>query len=334
MRVALRWYLWVLCGWALCQGGAAAHSPRHYLFVNRDRDHLSDARFLETKAFEGAQVKYTWRELEPEKDVYDFGAIDADLAFLTAKGKRLFIQLQDSSFSAAVNNVPLYLRKEKAYNGGAAPEYVEEKGRAVLVGWVARRWDPGVQKRFDRLLSALGRRFDGKIEGIVLPETAIDVPDSGPLRPKGFTPQVYRDAVIRNMRALKRAFPKSVAMQYANFMPGEWRPTEDKGYLRAVYQAARELKVGVGGPDLLPFRPGQLGSSYPLIRDAAGIVPTGIAVQEGDYADRDRKTGKRMSIPELVKFATEYLKVDYLFWCEEQPYYSQELTPFLRGLPR
>src|SRR5436190_15344603 len=120
MRVFRRWSLWVLCAWALCQSGAAARSPRHYVFVNRDRDHLSDARFLETKAFEGAQVKYTWRELEPEKDVYDFGAIDADLAFLTAHGKRLFIQLQDSSFSAAVNNVPLYLQREKVYNGGAA----------------------------------------------------------------------------------------------------------------------------------------------------------------------------------------------------------------------
>jgi hypothetical protein len=41
--------------------------------------------------------------------------------------------------------------------------------------------------------------------------------------------------IITNMKALKQAFPKSVAMQYANFMPGEWRPTEDKGYLRAVY---------------------------------------------------------------------------------------------------
>src|SRR5438874_8246384 len=110
MRWLLRWL--VLLPGILAPGGSGAAAPRHYVFVNRDRDHLSDARFLETKAFEGAQVKYTWRELEPEKDLYDFSAIDMDLAFLTARGKRLFIQLQDSSFSAAVNNVPLYLRKE------------------------------------------------------------------------------------------------------------------------------------------------------------------------------------------------------------------------------
>jgi hypothetical protein len=324
------WYLWILCGWALCPTGATAHRTRHYVFINRDRDHLSDPRFLETRAFEGAQVKYTWRELEPEKDVYDFSAIDTDLAFLTARGKRLFIQLQDASFSGSVINVPVYLRKDKAYHGGAAPEYGEGKSRDQLVGWVARRWDPQVQARFDRLLTALGRRFDGKIEGIVLPETAIDVADSGPRRSRGFTPQLYRDAVIRNMRMLKRAFPRSVAMQYANFMPGEWRPTDDKGYLRAVYQAARALKVGVGGPDLLPYRPGQRGSSYPLIRDASGIIPTGIAVQDGDYADKDPKTGSRMSVPGLAQFASDDLKVDYLFWCEEEPYYSQELLPYLK----
>jgi hypothetical protein len=74
-----------------------------------------------------------------------------------------------------------------------------------------------------------------------------------------------------------------------------------------------------------------LKGSYPLIREVAGNVPTGIAVQDGDYEDRDRKTGKRMSIAELVSFATRYLKVDYLFWCTQEPYYSQELIPFLRS---
>src|SRR6185295_5161430 len=153
--------------------------------------------------------------------------------------------------------------------------------------------------------------------------------ESGRLFPKGFSFEIYRDAIITNLKVLKRAFPKSVAIQYANFMPGEWRPTEDKGYLRAVYQAAKESKVGVGGPDLRPYREGQLKSSYPLIRDAAGIVPIGIAVQDGNYEDVDPKTGKRITIAELIQFATEYLKVDYIFWCTQEPYYSEHLIPFL-----
>jgi hypothetical protein len=126
------------------------------------------------------------------------------------------------------------------------------------------------------------------------------------------------------MKALKRAFPKSHAMQYANFMPG------GKANLDAVYVAARENKVAVGGPDLMPFRPFQRSNSYPLIRESAGIVTTGLAVQDGNYSDVNRETGKRADIAELIKFATDYLKLDYIFWCTEEPYYSNELIPFMQ----
>ena len=93
-------------------------------------------------------------------------------------------------------------------------------------------------------------------------------------------------------------------MQYANFMPGGLR------HLRQIYQSAREFQVGVGGPDLLPYRRWQMENSYPLIRELAGTIATGIAVQEGNYAQQNPKTGRQVTIPELVEFATEYLQVD------------------------
>jgi hypothetical protein len=195
---------------------------------------------------------------------------------------------------------------------------------------MSRRWDAAVQERFHKLLFALGREFDGRVEGINFAETSVGVGRSGRLFPKGFTFEVYRDGIITNMKALRRAFPKSVVMQYANFMPGEWLPDEDGGHLRAVYKAAKELKVGVGGPDLLPHRRGQLNHSYPLIRDASGVVPTGIAVQDGNYAEPNPRTGKPLTVPELLRFATEYLRVDYVFWCTEEPYYSGQVIPFFR----
>jgi hypothetical protein len=177
---------------------------------------------------------------------------------------------------------------------------------------------------------ALGKEFDGKVEGINLAETAVDFGESGRLFPKGFTPAAYRDAIVTNMMALKRAFPKSVTMQYANFMPGEWLPDKDQSYLRNVYRRAKEMKVGVGGPDLLPYKPGQMNHCYPLIRECAGKVPTGIAVQDGNYQHQNPKTGQPVTISELVGFATEHLKVDYIFWCTQEPFYSQKLIPFLQ----
>jgi hypothetical protein len=36
---------------------------------------------------------------------------------------------------------------------------------------MARRWDENVRDRFKKLLVALGKEFDGKIEGVNLAET-------------------------------------------------------------------------------------------------------------------------------------------------------------------
>jgi hypothetical protein len=321
----------VLAIWLGC-AGAAARPVRHYVFVGQDREKIREASFLRTRALEGAQVAYTWRRLEPEKDRYDFGAIREDLAFLTSKGKRLFVQLQDVSFSESRINVPLYLLCEGRYNGGADRQYRYEDGdeeHAVVDGWAARRWDPAVQERFHKLLFALGREFDGRLEGVNLAETSVGFGESGRLFPKGFSFEAYRDAVVANLKVLKRAFPKSVALQYANFMPGEWLPGDDKGYLRAVYDAAKASGVGVGGPDLLPHRRGQLDHAYPLMRAAAGVVPVGVAVQDGNYDHVNPATGARVTVPELIAFATEYLKADYIFWCTEEPYYSKQVVPFL-----
>lgn len=326
----LRWFL--LAVLIACWNVPGAE-VRHYVFFGSDRERVSDAAFLGTKRFQGAQLKYSWRELEPEPDVYDFSAIEHDLRFLTSKGKGLFLQLQDVTFDPTIINVPKYLLNDPRYEGGAAKQYTipdDDEARAVPEGWVARRWDSAVQERFHRLLAALGRQFDGQIEGINLAETAVSFGESGRLHPKGFSPSSYRDAILTNMLALKRSFPKSVTMQYANFMPGEWLPDDDRGYLRSVYEEAKRSKVGVGGPDLLPFRRGQLAHAYPLIRASTGIIPTGIAVQEGNYASVNPETGKRVSVEDLIGFATEHLKVDYMFWCNEEPFYSRDLIPFLQ----
>jgi hypothetical protein len=88
--------------------------------------------------------------------------------------------------------------------------------------------------------------------------------------------------------------------------------------------------VAVGGPDLFPFKPGQMGSSYSLIHEINGKVPVGIAVQDGNYEYTNPKTGKRVTLDELLQFATDYLHVDYIFWSTEEPYYSTEVIPFIR----
>src|SRR5215813_280081 len=81
----------------------SAKPVHHYVFFGMDREKLKDATaFLEMKIFEGAQIAYSWRQLEPRKDEYDFSLIRDDLAFLSSKGKKLFVQIQDVSFNESL----------------------------------------------------------------------------------------------------------------------------------------------------------------------------------------------------------------------------------------
>ena len=102
-------------------------------------------------------------------------------------------------------------------------------------------------------------------------------------------------------------------------------------WFNAAIEAHSWRNPDVAGPDLLPFRPYQRAHSHPLLRESAGIVPTGLAVQDGNYADINPKTGKRATIAELLKYATDDLKLDYIFWFTEEPYFSSEVVPFIKS---
>lgn len=313
----------------------AQEKIRSFVFFNRERERIQDSLFLNTKNIVGAQLKYTWRELEPEPDKYDFAALHGVLEYLSRHGKKLFVQLQEVSFDTTIINVPDYILKDPRYHGGVNLQYEfanDEERIFSPAGWVARRWDPVVAERFHKLLRQLGKELDGKIEGINLPETSVDFGEKGNLHPPGFTFEAYKNAIMANMRALKKAFPESVTIQYANFMPGEFLPWTDKSYLREVFAYAKKVGVGVGGPDLLVYKKGQMNNSYGLIKECTRIVPTGIAVQDGNYEHINPKTGKQVTVAEIYEFGKNYLSLSYIFWCTQEPYYSEKVIPFLEKL--
>jgi len=325
---ALLWLAWLAVASAPVSVAAKVH---HYIFVGMDREKLAEPGFLDHEGVEGVQVKYTWRQLEQGKDAYVFDDLRIDLRLVRSKGKKLFIQVQDSTFALEFMPVPKYLRDDPAYHGGVAQQASYPDGKpeqARPYGWVARRWDLAVRERFHRLLAALGKEFDGQIEGINLPESAIDIPYAGPFMPSGYTREGYRDALLETMAALKTAFPKSTTLLYANFM-SETDPGGKPVYLRSLYEKAVELKVGMGGPDLLPHRKWQLRNSYPLIREFSDRIPMGIAVQDDNLADVNPETGKRVTVPELAAFATDALHVTYIFWGTQEPYFTRDVLPFL-----
>lgn len=313
---------------------------KHFVYFARDREAIHDHPFLDNPRFGGAQIMYPWCYLEPSKGQYDFSIVEEDYEYLKSRGKKLFIQLQDTTFSTKFRATPDYLNSEE-YDSGSILQRTDE---GLPEGWAAKRWNKNVQKRFALLLLALGEAFDGRVEGINLQETAIGV--SGEFD-KSFSPSVYVESIKANMLALSQAFPKSVKLQYANFMPGEWLPWSDKGYLRSIYQYGEEIGVGLGGPDLMVRRKGQLNHALAMMHEHEYTVPLGIAVQDGNYvggtgADVPPGSGDQKAagfakgdheniVPLLHAFARDFLKVQYMFWVNQKPYFEEDVLPCFIG---
>jgi hypothetical protein len=255
-RISARAYLLILTAVAVTWLADGEQSPgnktHNFVFFAKERELLPNHPFLKIKRFEGAQITYSWKQLERGKDAYEYDDIDADIKILKIHNMKLWIQLQDATFMPNRQAVPVYIMREKEYNGGANPQYNEDD---KVEGWVARRWDPAVQGRFHKLIAKLAERYDGVIAGINLQETAIGISEDGIAQAPGFTYLGYRDAIKKNMLALKKAFKTSVVMQYVNFMPGESLPQLDKGLMKSLFDYGEEIGVAVGAPDLMPKKP-------------------------------------------------------------------------------
>jgi hypothetical protein len=310
-------------------------SIRHFVYFSRDRQSIFNHPMLTHPIFKGAQIMYSWKELEPEKGMYNFSTLKDDYEYLKKYGKKLFVQLQDATFNPNYKAVPEYLLTPE-YEGGAVLQYNDE-GKPD--GWVAKRWNKKVRERFALLLHALGKEFDGKIEGINLQETSIGVSRK---TDSSFSEQGYINGIKANMLALKESFTSSTTMIYANFIPGELLPWNDKGYLQSIYQYGEEIGVGLGGPDLMVTRKAQLNNALALMHEGKYTVPIGIAIQDGNYigktgADLDynenaekRKSQKNI-VPLLHAFAKDFLRVSYMFWVNQEPYFKDNVLHCFLG---
>jgi len=272
---------------------------------------------------DGVQVVYTWRQLEPQKDRYDFSLIERDLARVTALQRGLFIQIQDRFFTKDARYVPDYLLADPVYGGGMVTQ-VDNPGEGVpkAQGWVTQQWNPNVRQRYQRLLSALAKAFDGRVEGINLPETAIDIDTVREHDRTGFTCDKYFQAELENMLFARKAFARSAVVQYVNFWPCEW--DNDHRYMQRLFEAALKQGVGLGGPDIVPYRKAHMHNAYPFFhryKDRLGLIA--MAVQEPTLTYKNPQTGHPFTKAEFEDFGRNYLGARIIFWSASSPWLLQ-----------
>jgi hypothetical protein len=223
-----------------------------------------------------------------------------------------------------------WIDPKNEYSGGATYQYQSD---GDPMGWVALRWNPKVQDRFAKLAQALAKKFDGEIEGIWLEETAVEITEDQVKPAPGFTYSGYRDGILANMGAFRSAFKKSVVMQSANFMPGEWLPGLDKGYLKSIFEFAIAKCMGVSGPDLMPKNKGQQNHTYHFMNQYKRQLTLGIGVEDGNYAGETGHESPPKTpvwpdpVPGLIDYARNTLGVNYMFWTSEEPYFCKNVLP-------
>lgn len=291
---------------------------RHFLYTGHGEIEQITG-LLQRDEIEGVQIVYPWKMLEKTEGSYDFSAIEEDLSFAGALKKKLFVQVQDRFFEPTARNIPAYILQQPIYSGGMVRQDDNPgENQPSGSGWVAQQWNPAVRKRYQALLSALAKQFDGRIYGINLPETAIDIDQKNDKT--GFTCDKYFDATIENMTFARQAFRRSYVVQYANFWPCEWN--NDHRYMSRLFAAALENGVGLGGPDIVPGRKAQLKNSYPFFHAYKGRLPlVAMAVQEPTLTYTNPQTGKPFTRGDFTDYAKGYLGVDIIFWSITAPWW-------------
>lgn len=300
-----------------------AEVPKNYIYTSSDK--LNDAsEILKRNDIDGAQIVYSWRTLEPQLGRYDFSQIEKDLAQINVFGKKLFIQIQDRSLIGQPYHVPDYLMTDVRYNGGILIQSgKQEQGDYIGSGWVAQQWNPAVRGRYQALLAALATRFDGKVYGVNLPETAIDIDMANSL--KGFTCDTYFAAEIKNAAFARKVFKKSYVVQYINLWPCEW--DNDRNYMGRFFEFARARNIGLGGPDLIPHHQVQMSNTYPFFNQYKNdLLVVTMAVQEPSLIYKNPDNGKPFTRQEFVTFAQEYLGTDIIFWSTASPWLAEKVN--------
>ncbi len=330
-------------------------NPGHYISpIGKNRatyvdTFLKDYRTVAT--VKGMQKGYFWREIEPSENNYDWSAIDADIAKLSAAQKKLALvinykyQMKDNQSSlpdyilkfpneAADNqNVPAFLELGKPGDG------LYNKGHHANFGHSRTR------ARLKTLLTALSARYDANptVASVTFIETSISA-EVSPAESR-----LFLDGILDVERHAACSFRHTPLFQNLNF---------PRKRLADFVDNFTKYGLGLGGPDVffdsmkdaenaLGFsKPNQPKGVYHYYPAVASQIPIGQQVHHENFLYSTRESmlpppgiphnlAPDTSVANIYDFSKSQLKPNYMFWFVGNDAYGDALKARLEtdGLP-
>lgn len=305
--------------------GNAKNNPNFSRYMNKVYSELD-----QTPALRGVVVRYTWGEIETAKGLYDFTSIDKLLSALKAKDKRLVILLEKKATAPSLDRVqqiqktlvPAYAR-ETMYEGGIYG--LTTAFSKTVDGYGVKLWNSNIHERLRLLIQALGARYNDHthFEGIGLTESIMGRPVA--TFTSAQTDQYYKNQLEINVR-LRNNFPNTMVFQYLNF---------PRSILQSYIDTFKANGIALGNPDvfiedetlLYPGRKNSPRGVYTYYPENSEIMPLVVQIEKPNFENtKFDGTGYTPTIPELLNFARDYLKVNYLFWTRLPQYNSEVLS--------
>jgi len=314
-------FVYAICGDGYCEAPETPETcqdcickkwnPGHYVYKTGQSTFQDIENVLSNSSnhITGVEIKAQWRDLEPEKDVYNFSIIDEYLEMVKEHDKHLVVMFADRVWHSVERPVPDYLYDDPIYNGGVEPCDPQKKN-----GSVARLWDPAVMERSNLLVNALGERYnnDSNFETLDFVESSLCIVKANA---SGYSPQAYVELLKSRVDSAKAAFPSTVVIQEMN-----WGEVEVIDFIHYLDTAG----AGMGGPDLVPdegrvIRRMPAYDYYPIYADK---IPLGVGVQYPNLVKNSHKGN--FTLDGFWDMGLNTLKLNYIYW----GYYDENWMKF------
>ena len=91
-----------------------------------------------------------------------------------------------------------------------------------------------------------------------------------------------------------------------------------------LFELGKEQGIGMGGPDIIPYRRAQEKNAYQLLKsDGAELPVVAMAVQGPTLTYTNPNTGEKFTRGEFEAYARDELNVDIIFWSLRTPWVAQ-----------